>query len=327
MRTRPSAILLAAALAAASACSASEVPAAGGTDKITYLTSFNTFGRDAYAYVALEKGYFSESRLDVTINPGSATVEVLKLVASGRADFGVGDFTATVITAAKEKLPVTTVAMVHQKSLSAIVTLADRRISKPADLVGKRIGDQPGSTNQVMFPIYAKAAGIDPAKVEFVPAAPPALPQLLVSGQVDGIGQFVVGTPLIEKAAQGRKVSALPYGDLLPDLYGNALVTSKDLPARNPDLVKRFRAALLKGLQYSIDHPEETGEILRKHQPTQDPVVAAAEVTLMGPAVRPAGGPIGSVDELRVQKTIQLLTEANAIPEGSIATKDIVAGS
>jgi NitT/TauT family transport system substrate-binding protein len=330
MRIRPAAILLAVATTVAmtaSACSSTDNNAAGNADKVTYLTSFNTFGRDAYAYVAQEKGYFTEARLDVTINPGAATVEVLKLVASGRADFGVGDFTTTVITAAKEKLPVTAVAMVHQRSLSAIVTLADRRISTPADLMGKRIGDQPGSTNQVMFPVYAKAAGIDASKVEFVPAAPPALPQLLVSGQVDGIGQFVVGTPLIEKAAQGRKVATLPYGDLLPDLYGNALVASKDLPAKNPDLVKRFREALLKGLQYSIDHPEETGQILRKFQPTQDPVVAAAEVTLMGPAVRPTDGPIGRIDELRVQKTIQLLTEANAIPPGSIAAKDIVASS
>jgi NitT/TauT family transport system substrate-binding protein len=326
MRIRAAAILVAVALTA-SACSGTGDNAATNADKVTYLTSFNTFGRDAYAYVAQEKGYFAEARLDVTINPGAATVEVLKLVASGRADFGIGDFTATVITAAKEKLPVTTVAMMHQRSLAAIVTLADRRISTPTDLIGKRIGDPPGSTIKVMFPVYAKAAGIDPSKVEFVPAAPPALPQLLVSGQVDGIGQFVVGTPLIEKAAQGRKVSALPYGDLLPDLYGNALVTSKDMPAKNPDLVKRFREALLKGLLYSIDHPEESGQILRKFQPTQDPVVAAAEVTLMGPAVRPASGAIGGFDELRVQKTIQLLTEANAIPQGSIATKDIVASS
>jgi NitT/TauT family transport system substrate-binding protein len=327
MRTRPAAILLAVILAT-SACGGSEDgTTAAGSDKVTYLTSFNTFGRDAYAYVAQEKGYFRDARLDVTINPGAATVEVLKLVASGRADFGVGDFTTSVITVAKEKLPVTAVAMVHQKSLSAIVTLADRGIARPADLAGKRIGDQPGSTNQVMFPVYAKAAGIDPATVEFVPAAPPALPQLLVSGQVDGIGQFVVGTPLIEKAAQGRKAAVLPYGDVLPDLYGNALVTTKDLPAKNPDLVARFKDALLKGLQYSIDHPEETGQILRKYQPTQDPGVAAAEVTLMGPAVRPTSGALGGIDELRVQKTIQLLTEANAIPPGSLAVKDIVAGS
>jgi NitT/TauT family transport system substrate-binding protein len=156
--------------------------------------------------------------------------------------------------------------------------------------------------------------------VQFVPSAPPALPQLLASGQVDGIGQFVVGTPLIEKAAQGRKAVALPYGDLIPDLYGNALITSKDLAAKNPKLVERFRDALLKGLAYSIEHPDETGQILRKHQPTQDAAVAAAEVTLMAPYVRPAG----AVDEARVARTIELLTAANAIPPGAVTPADVV---
>ncbi|MEV4316731.1 ABC transporter substrate-binding protein [Actinocrispum sp. NPDC049592] len=317
MRIRPVAAVL---LTAAILGGCTSTPQGSPRDKVSYLTSFNTFGRDAYAYVALDKGYFTDAGIDVTITPGTATVDVLKLVAGGRADFGVGDFTATAITVAKEKLPVTAVAMVHQKSLAAIVTLADRGISKPTDLQGKQIGDQPGSTNQLMFPVYAKAAGIDPNQVKFVPSAPPALPQLLASGQVDAIGQFVVGTPLIEKAAQGRKTFVLPYGDLIPELYGNALVTSKDLAAKNPELVKRFRDALLKGLRYSIDHPDETGQILREYQPTQDPAVAAAEVKLMAPYVRP----VGVIDELRVSTTIQLLISAEAIRAGSVSAPDLV---
>jgi NitT/TauT family transport system substrate-binding protein len=139
------------AMLAVSGCSST--PQAGPVDKVGYLTSFNTFGRDAYAYVALEKGYFTEAGIEVTVTPGTATVDVLKLVAGGRAQFGAGDFTATVITVAKEKLPVTAVAMIHQRSLAAIVSLADRGITKPGDLAGKKIGDQPGSTNQLMFPM------------------------------------------------------------------------------------------------------------------------------------------------------------------------------
>lgn len=290
--------------------------------KVNYLTSFNTFGRDAYAYVAQEKGFFDEAGLDVTITPGTGSVDVLKLVAGGRADFGIADFTATAITVAKEKLPVTAVAAVHQRSLAAIVALEGNGISKPADLVGKKIGDQPGSTNQVMFPVYAKAAGIDPAKVEFVPSAPPALPQLLAAGQVDGIGQFVVGKPLIEAAAKGRKAVVLPYGDLVPDLYGNVLVTSKDKASQ----AQKFMNALLKGLDYAIAHPDEVGTILKKYQPTQDAGVASAEVGLMAPYVKPDGfsGPTGELTRPRVEKIIQTLVDAGAIPNGSVKADDLV---
>lgn len=313
-------------LGALVACGGKEGAASEPT-KVTYLTSFGTFGRDAYAYVAQDKGFFNEAGLDVTINPGTGTVDVLKLVASGRAQFGTGDLTATMITVAKEKLPVTAVAAIHQRTVAAIVALEGSGISKPADLVGKKIGDQPGSTNQVMFPVYAKAVGIDPAKVTFVPSAPPSLPQLLVSGQVDGIGQFVVGTPLIEAAAKDRKAVVLPYGDFVPDLYGNMLITSKDLAGRDPALVRKFSGALLKGLQYSIDHPDELGQILNKHQPTQKADVAAAEMRLMAKYSKPDGsaGPLGAVDKGRVEKIIQLLSDAKAIPAGSLQAADIAA--
>ncbi|MFE9104422.1 ABC transporter substrate-binding protein [Actinomadura geliboluensis] len=285
----------------------------GSTDTVHYLTSFNTFGRDAFAYVAEEKGYFKEAGLDVDIKPGSGTVDVMKLLAGGRADFGAGDFTTALITIAKQKLPVTAVGMVHQKSLAAVVALDGGGIATPKDLEGKTIGDQPGSTNQVTFPVYAKAAGIDAGKVKFVPSAPPALPQLLATGKVDAIGQFVVGRPLVEKAAQGKKAVILPYGDVLPDLYGNALLASSKVAKEKPELVKKFSAALFKGLQYSIAHPEETGEILKKRQPTQDAAVAAAEVRAMAPYVAPQGATVGAVDKARVEENIRLLGEAGAI--------------
>lgn len=293
----------------------------GGKDEasiqhVNYLTSFNTFGRDAYVYVAQEKGYFKEAGLSVDIKPGTGTVDVMKLLASGRADFGAGDFTTALITVAKEKLPVTTVGMVQQKSLAALIALEGNGIKEPKDLEGKTVGDQPGSTNQVTFPVYAKAAGIDESKVKFVPSAPPSLPQLLAGGKVDAIGQFVVGKPLIEKAAQGKKAVVLPYGDYLPDLYGNAMMASSKIVKENPELVKKFTSAIFKGLEYSIAHPEETGEILRKYQPTQSAEVAAEEVREMAPYVAVEGTAIGAVDRARVEANIKLLVEAGAIPAG-----------
>lgn len=324
MRSIRSAFLVITTLSALVACGDS--PGEANTAEVTYLTSFSTFGRDAYAFVAQEKGIFAGAGLDVTITPGSGTVDVLKLVAGGRAHFGIGDLTGTMITVAKEKLPVTAVAAIHQRTVAAIIGLDGGGIDEPSDLAGKRIGDPAGSTVGLMFPLYAKAAGIDPGTVRFVPSAPPALPQLLVSGQVDGIGQFVVGRPLIEAAANGREAVVLPYGDFLPDLYGNMLVTSRELADRDPDLVRRFSGALLDALRYSIEHPDEAGRILRKYHPTQNAEVAAEEMRLMSGYTKPDGftGRLGAVQESRVATIIDLLVEAQAIPAKSLAAEDIV---
>ena len=333
MRLRRSVIALVTVLGLAlvSACNSGDdkdKAADNGLTKVSYLTSFNTFGREAYAYVALEKGYFKDAGFDVTINPGSGTVDVMKLVAGGQADYGIGDFTATVITLGKQKLPVTTVGMIHQRSLAAIVSLEGYGITKPQDLVGKSVGDQPGSTNTVMFPVYAKAAKIPADKTDFIPSPPPALPQLLASGKVPAIGQFVVGVPLVEKAdPKHRKAVVLPYGDLLPDLYGNAIITRTDLAKDHPDQVKKFTAALLKGLQDTIDDPAGAAAILKKYVPQTDLGVATKELELMKPYTKPDGfnDPLGSVDPQRVDTIIKLLDEAGQItPKGSVKTADVV---
>lgn len=335
MRLRRSAVALVAvlALAFASGCNDDSKTGSNGDSQLTevsYLTSFGTFGREAYAYVALEKGYFKDAGFDVKITKGSGTVDVLKLVAGGQADYGIGDFTATVITLAKQKLPVTTVGMVHQRSLAAIVALEGGKIKTPKDLVGARIGDQPGSTNTVMFPLYAKAAGIPADQTKFIPSPPPGLPALLAADKVDGIGQFVVGVPLVEKAdPKKRKAVVLPYGDLLQDLYGNAIVTRSDLAKDHPDQVKKFTGALLKGLQDAIDDPAGAATILKKHVPDTDVQVATEELKLMKPYVKPDGftGALGEVNPERVERIIAALVAAGQVPQGGIAPADVVDGN
>ena len=113
-------------------------------------------------------------------------------------------------------------------------------------------------------------AGIDERTVRFVNLPAAQLPANLASGTVDAVGQFMVGRPLIEKAAAGRTAVLLPYSDYMADLFGNALVTRRPLTHDDPSLVQRFRDALLHGLTYALDNPAEAGRILTKHQPLQD---------------------------------------------------------
>jgi NitT/TauT family transport system substrate-binding protein len=291
----------------------------GGKDEVTYLTSFGTFGRDSYVYVAKEKGYFAEAGIDVNIKPGSGTGDNLKQIASGQVQFTPVDFTGALLQFGGGKAKdFTVVAAIQQRTLTAILSLEGNNISSPKDLEGKTIGDAPGSVIQMLFPTYAKLAGVDATKVKWVAAKPPELPATLAAGSVDAIGQFVVGKPTIEAAAKPKKAVVLPYSDHLGDLYGNSLVTPTKLANENPDLVKRFTTALLKGLQYAIDNPREAADILVKNQPTQKVEPAAAELELMAAYVRSsgAGAAVGALDSQRVARSIAILQGAGAIPAG-----------
>ena len=289
-------------------------------EKVTYLTSFGTFGRDAYAYVAKEKGYFKDAGFDVDIKPGSGSGENIKQVVAGNANFTPIDLTGGLLAAGgKDKVTgFTAVAGIQQRTMAAILTLDDTGIKAPKDLEGKTLADQPGSVVRNLFPTYAKLAGVDVNKVHWVNGAAQTLMGTLASGKVAGIGQFVVGKPTLESIAKTKKAVVLPYSDVLQDLYGNVLITSSDYAAKNPDKVKKFSAALLKGLADSIDNPAEAGTIMQKYVKTAKPAGVAAELTLMAPYVRSAasGVPVGALDAERVARSIAILQGSGQIDAG-----------
>lgn len=293
--------------------------------RLNYLTSFSNFGRDAYVHVAKELGYFEEAGLDVTINPGAGTLSVMQLIAAGTADFGPGDAATAFIAIANEGLELRAIAAVHQHSLAAVIALESSGIRTPQDLAGRTFADAAGSTNRILLPAYAAAAGFDASTVEFVAAAPPDLPRLLAAKTVDFIGQFVVGRGLIESAA-GEPAIILPYSDYLPDLYGNLILARAEMIEQQPELVEAFVGALMRGLAYSIDHPEETGEILARAADGQDAAIAAGEVVIMREYVLPSDhtGPIGAIDPAKVDTIIGLLSDAGVLNE-AITAEDVIA--
>src|SRR5581483_11400610 len=169
---------------------------------VSYATSFGNFGRDAYVYVAVAKGYFARAGFDVSVSLGNGSEDNMKLIAAGRIDYAPVDVSAAVVARANEGLPVKIVSLVHQHTLSAEFAIKGGPVKTARDLAGKRIGDFPGSTTQVMFPLFARKVGIDPKSVTFVPVSPQSEPALLAAGKLDAVGQFTVGVPLYRAATK-----------------------------------------------------------------------------------------------------------------------------
>ncbi len=313
---------LAAALVLVSGCSSDsgksgDTKAAGGAalEKVTYLTSFGNFGRDAYAWVAKEKGFFKEAGFEVDIKPGQGTGDIIKLVTGGQADFGPIDLTGGILQMGNgEAKDFVAVAAIQQRTMAAIVSVEGKNIATPKDLEGKRLADTKFSVVYNLFPTYAKLAGIDASKVTWVNGEAQALMGMLGSGAVDGIGQFVVGQPTVAAVTQKKPV-VLPYSNVMQDLYGNALITSRKTAKEKPEMVKRFTAALLKGLEYALAHPEEAAQLLKKNVDAANPQAAAAELQLMAAYVRSSnsGTAIGTLDQGRVAKSIALLQGAGSL--------------
>ena len=89
LRAVVSVALVAALSVAVSGCTGSgdkKQSTSKSPDKVTYLTAFGAVGRDAFAWVAQDKGYFKEAGLDVEPIKFAGAQQVMEAMLSGRSD-------------------------------------------------------------------------------------------------------------------------------------------------------------------------------------------------------------------------------------------------
>lgn len=309
-------------LALASLCAlAAAAQGAAAADKVTFVTDFGFNGRHAYYFVALDKGYYAKQNLDVQIVRGQGSADAVKQVAAGTAQLGFADAAAVILARGNDQIPTKLVAMIYAKPPHAIFVLKESGISKPKDLEGKKIADTAFSAVPKLFNAYAKAAKIDAGKVTWLVAAADTLPGMLTTGRADGIGQFIVGEPLLAKSAAPKQVVGLTYADAGLDLYSNGIIASDSTISTNPDLIRRFVSATLQGLKDAIADPQQAGVILNKYQRQIDVDIAAGETKIVGTLV---GQPLGALDPGRVKKTVEIVGDAFTL-KSPVAPADIYA--
>ena len=201
------------------------------------------------------------------------------------------------------------VAMAYQGP-TYFVTLGGSGIESLSDLEGKKVADSAFSAMPLLFPAYAKAASIDAKKVEWITADGSTLPALLARGQVDVIGQYIVGEPLLAKAVAPKTLVRLGYAEAGLDYYGNGLVATEAMIKADPDTVKAFIRATYKGLADALANPAEAGEIMHKYQKQVSAEIATAETEKVGELVRDYDGKTGAIDPAQMAKTVSVVESA-----------------
>jgi NitT/TauT family transport system substrate-binding protein len=301
-------------------------------DKVTFLTGFNMTGQDTFMYVAVDKGWFGEVGIEVAVQAGSGTDKNLALLLAGAAQFATIDMAGAIIATMRQPFPdFRCFATIYQRSVSCLVALPQAGIAAPQDLAGRQIGYFPGGVNYSLFPAYARQCDLDPNTVRWQPLAPQLIRPALLAGQIDAAVEIVVGRPAVEEAARtagklgaGEQVAMLPYADVLRDVIGNAIGCTAETARNNPDLVRRFRDAALRGLAWTLDNPDDAGAIMARHNPSIKAEVAAAEVRETIPYIRAGLGVLGYVDPARVSRCIALVQGLGLVPSG-VTTERVLA--
>jgi NitT/TauT family transport system substrate-binding protein len=283
---------------------------AGAVDTVTLITDFGYNGRHAYFFAAQDKGYYKDAGIEIKFIGGKGSVDAIRQVAAGNANFGFADAGSLVLSRANDDIPVKLVAVVYARPPQAIFCAAEAGLKTPKDLEGKSIANPAGGSIPDMFPAFAKAAGIDAAKVNWVVAASSALPGLLASGKVPCVGQFTVGEPLLRAQAAPKKLVRFAYSDPGLTYYGNGLIATDETIKTNPDLVRRFVVATVKGLKSAIANPTEAGAIMHKYHPEVTEEVATGETESVAELAQVKGKQLAEIDPAGIQATIDVVNGA-----------------
>ncbi|MDI2099130.1 ABC transporter substrate-binding protein [Ruicaihuangia caeni] len=207
-------------------------------------------------YFADDRGYFEDAGFS-SVNLIAGPAPTAAIVASGQAMVGISDPTRIAPAIANEGAPVKIIANQYQKSPFTIMSLADKaNITKPEDLIGKRIGIQTG--NEPLFYALLDANDIDHDDVTIVPVEYDPSP--LTTGDVDGFLAYVTNEAVILES-QGYDVANLLYADNGLPVVAKSIVVSQDSIDNNRDALKAFLYASILGWKDSIADPDESARL------------------------------------------------------------------
>ena len=314
--TRTLSLALAALLATSGAASAQE--------KFTFALNWFAVGDHAAYWVALDKGYYKAKGLDVTLENSKGSGDSIAKVDTGRADAGLAD-AAVVIASVGRGTTVKTVGMVFDKTPLNIFSLKEKPLSKPKDLEGKTLAAPPGDSQRQMFPAFAKANGIDPAKVSWVNIEPSAKIAALAEKRVDGVGDYSTGLPLYEKAAGKGSVVMMPWADFGFDMYSMSIIASAKTMKDKPKALKDFLEASYMGWRDVMADPKAAMEILKKRVPEVDVEVMTPNMMIglgLMKTDRYAKNGIGWIDEKKMCDSVDLVNAYMGLPK-KVECKDV----
>jgi NitT/TauT family transport system substrate-binding protein len=236
-------------------------------------------------FYAADQGIFAKHGIEVvkvTTTGGAAGVPA---IIGGEADVIYGA-TVTAVLARAQNLPVKIIAaaavsLPHsaERDYVAMVTAAGSGVEKPSDLAGKRmLVNTLNNLNHLYTMAWLDQQGVDYKSVQFAEAPFPDQPAAVLSGKA---AATMIGAPFLQAMEQkGAKILGWPYrAQSLPVVVGSYMTTDQ-FAQKNPDVIKRFAAALNEAIQ-EMSQPQNKDKMIATFAAnTRMPIELVKTVTL-----------------------------------------------
>ena len=266
--------------------------------QINFRLDWSLYGVHAPFFLAQEKGYFEKEGLKVDIQEGQGSATVMQLIAQGRDQIGLIDY-STMLYGVEQGLPIVAVARVVSDMIG-VISPADAPIKHPKELVGKVIAYAPSELSGIALAALLAKENVDSKQISVLNPAMGAKNALFLQKRADAIPGNVNVQPA-QLEAQGAKVYYFKFSNFGLSMMAQGLAVNKAFLASNPQAVKAFVKATIQGLQDTRNNPKEAVDALVKAHPQQArhhaTLLRQLEVSLEGlETANTKGKPLGVMD-------------------------------
>lgn len=266
-------------------------------------------------YVALDKGWYEEEGIDLTISPGAPDIIPIDSVTSGAADFAT-NLLPDLAVAIQDGKQVVSVAQIQQANGLLLISKKFSGIETPQDFAGKKVGVWLGGWDTQFNALMAKEE-LESSDYELVSQG--FSMDSFINGELDVASAMIYNEyhVVLESGIAADELNIIDYADYGLDIPGDALFTSIQNVEDNPDLVLRMVQASLRGWQYAVEHPEEAVDIVLKYDESgvQTREHQLAMMNEIAKLVQVTVRPIGFTDQSDVSRMIDTLASYGILSE------------
>ena len=219
-----------------------------------------------FLYTAIERGYFAEEGLDVKIHFPANDNDALALVAAGKAEIGMYYQQDVIQAVANQGTGIKSIGAIVQSPLNVILSLKDKNITNPEDLVGKPIGYGGTVLSEALVKCMMENVGADASDVNMINVGF-ELMSSMTTGNVDATIGCLVNHEVPQLEEEGFDVnyfSVSGYG--IPNYYEEVFLTNDNLLENEPEVVAGFLRAAKKGFDDFKADPDGCLAILMNNQ-------------------------------------------------------------
>jgi putative hydroxymethylpyrimidine transport system substrate-binding protein len=281
------ALLAVASLGGCGSSASTGVPSARHPVRATLMLDFVPNAVHAGIYRALAAGYYKRAGIDLSVIAPGSTSDPLALINAGKIDFALADGIDVAQQIALGHDAEAIMAIV-QAPLGAPIALASERLHSPAGLEGKTVGITGVPSDLAALDTVVRDAGGNPKLLHIVTIG--------FNGVADlEAGKIAAFTGYWPDDGVTLQVSGYPVTDFKlnrwggPDYPGLVAFTTRRLIRKDPQLVRAFVRATVRGYEETLRDPQRSLDDLLKLNPSIERKLASASLAAYLP-IYDAGG-------------------------------------